>query len=92
MATKPYRCIILTLPYTIKLKGICDTVPGVAETAKEQQGFEFATMNPDDILNNDEIDVVSVCTPNVFHKDLVIKALRAGKHVYCDKPLTANSE
>ena len=51
MAIKPYRCIILILPYTIKLKGICDTVPGVAETAKEQQGFEFATMDPDDIIN-----------------------------------------
>lgn len=95
MHTYGYKTIPLyyqDLPYVIKLKGICDTVPGVAEKAAAQQGFEFATMNPDDIINNDEIDVISVCTPNVFHKDLVIKALKAGKHVYCDKPLTANSE
>ena len=92
--TYGYKTIPLyytNLPYTIKLKGICDTVPGVAEAAKEQQGFEFATTNPEDIINNKDIDIVSVCTPNVFHKDLVIKALKAGKHVYCDKPLTSNS-
>ena len=93
MHTYGYKTIPLyysNLPYIIKLKGICDTVQGVAETAKKQQGFEFAATDPDDIINNDEIQIVSICTPNVFHKDLVIKALKAGKHVYCDKPLTAN--
>lgn len=95
MHTYGYKTIPLyyaDLPYLIKLKGVCDVVPGVAETAKEQQGFEFSTMNPDDIINCDEIDIISICTPNVYHKDLVIKALRSGKHVYCDKPLTSNSK
>ncbi len=95
MHTYGYKTIPLyynDLPYAIKLKGICDTVPGVAEKAAAQQGFEFSTMNPDDIINNAQIDVVSICTPNVFHKDMVIKALKAGKHVYCDKPLTADSQ
>jgi predicted dehydrogenase len=93
MHTYGYKTIPLyytNLPYKIKLKGICDTVPGVAESAREQQGFEFATTDPDEIIGNEQIHVVSVCTPNVFHKDLVIKALKAGKHVYCDKPLTSN--
>lgn len=95
MHTYGYKTIPLyysNLPYKIKLKGICDTVDGVAESAKQQQGFEFATINPDDIINNKDIDIISICTPNVFHKELVMKALKAGKHVYCDKPLTSNSE
>lgn len=95
MHTYGYKTIPLyytNLPYKIKLIGICDTVPHVAENAKEQHGFKFSTINPDDIINNKDIDIVSICTPNVFHKDLVIKALNAGKHVYCDKPLTSNSK
>jgi predicted dehydrogenase len=72
--------------------GICDAVPGVAQRAKESLDFEFATENPDDIFGNPEIDVVDVCTPNVYHKDQVLKALSAGKNVYCDKPLATSYE
>ncbi len=39
---------------------------------------------------NKDIDIVHICTPNAFHKEMVIKALQAGKHVYCDKPLTTS--
>lgn len=78
------------LPYRIRLVGVCDAVPEVAEYAREMLGFEFATTNPDDIIARDDIQVVDVCTPNVFHKDVVLKALKAGKHVYCDKPLAAS--
>ena len=38
----------------------------------------------------EDIDVVSVCTPNDMHEDMVIDALRAGKHVYVDKPLAVD--
>ncbi len=78
------------LPFKINLVGICDTVPGVAEKAKEQLGFQFATTNPEDIFNNKDINVVDICTPNVFHKDGVMSAIKAGKNVYCDKPLAAS--
>lgn len=78
------------LPFKINLVGVCDTVPGVAEKAKEQLGFQFATTNPEDIFNNTDINVVDICTPNVYHKEGVISAIKAGKHVYCDKPLAAS--
>lgn len=92
--TYGYRTIPLyysNLPFKIRLVGICDAVPEVAAKAKEMLGFEFATSNPDDIFNNPEIDIIDVCTPNIYHKeDAVMKAIKAGKNVYCDKPLATS--
>ena len=93
--TYGYKTIPLyysNLPFNIKLVGVCDSVPEVAERAKESLGFEFATSNPDDIFNRKDIDIVDICTPNIFHKEGVLKALKAGKNVYCDKPLAASYE
>jgi predicted dehydrogenase len=78
------------LPFRTKLMGVCTAHKETAEEARELHGFSFATTEPDEIINNQEIDIVHICTPNVFHKDQVIKALKAGKHVYCDKPLTTS--
>lgn len=93
--TYGYKTIPLyysNLPFKIKLVGVCDSVKEVAEKAKETLDFEFATDNPDDIFNRDDIDVIDICTPNIFHKEGVLKALKAGKHVYCDKPLATSFE
>ena len=57
------------LPYTVKLGGICTRRIAIAEQAKEQQCFEYATDNADDIFNDPDIDIVSICTPNNSHKD-----------------------
>lgn len=80
------------LPFKIKLAGVCSRTLEGAEKAKEQLGFGFATDNPEDIFNCPDIDIIDICTPNMFHKDAVIKAIRAGKHIYCDKPLASNYE
>lgn len=93
--TYGYRTIPLyysNLPFKIKLVGVCDSVPEVAQRAKETLDFEFATTNPDDIFNHPGIDIVDICTPNIYHKEGVLKALKAGKHVYCDKPLATSYE
>ncbi len=90
-----YRTIPLYysgLPFRIKLAGVCDAIEEVAENARDTMGFEYATDNPEDIFSNQEIDVVNVCTPNIYHKDAVLGALKAGKNVYCDKPLAASFE
>jgi len=93
--TYGYKTIPLyysNLPYKIRLVGVCDSVPEVARKAKESLDFEFATTDPDEILNCKDINVVDICTPNIYHKDAVIKALNEGKHVYCDKPLATSYE
>ena len=93
--TYGYRTIPLhygNLPFKIKLVGVCDSSATAAYQAKETLDFEFATTHPDDLLNRSDINVVDVCTPNVFHREMVMKALSAGKNIYCDKPLTSSYE
>ena len=43
------------------------------------------------LIEGDDIDVVYIATPNVFHKELVISAARASKHILCEKPLGMNT-
>ena len=76
------------LPYKANLIGACNRSLPAAEYARDSLGFAYATQNEDDIFNDDRIQLVHICTPNEFHYSQVKKALAAGKHVYCDKPLT----
>ncbi len=70
-----------------KLVGVCSRTVKKAEEAKELFGFEFATGDYRELLRDDRIDVVSICTPNGQHEQMAVDALKAGKHVYIDKPL-----
>jgi predicted dehydrogenase len=75
------------LPFKIKLVGICNRTLSKAERLKEDFGYEFATSDYTDLLNRKDIDIIDVCTPNHLHHEQITAALRAGKHVYADKPL-----
>ncbi|MDR1306925.1 MAG: Gfo/Idh/MocA family oxidoreductase [Treponema sp.] len=77
------------LPFVPRLVGVCDSNGEAARAMKDYHGFEFATSSLDELLSRKDIDVVTVSTPNVFHKEQILAALAAGKHVYCDKPLAA---
>lgn len=50
------------------------------------QDMRHVTNNINDIYNNNDIEAVFICTPNCFNKDLTIKGLLSGKHVFCEKP------
>lgn len=56
--------------------------------AKERFGFLESSLEFDDLLNDEEIDVIDICTPPYAHHEMVVKALQAGKHVICEKPLS----
>lgn len=77
-------------PCKVVLKGVCDSNESLAKKGIEQVGFEFYTKDYRELLARDDIDVINVCTPNNMHKEAVIAALKAGKHVYCEKPLAFN--
>ncbi|MDR0402769.1 MAG: Gfo/Idh/MocA family oxidoreductase [Treponema sp.] len=78
------------LPFLPKLTGVYDANFEAAKRMKEQNGFEFAASDLDELLSRKDIDAVTVSTPNVFHREQILAALAAGKHVYCDKPLAAS--
>lgn len=78
------------LPFRIRLVGVCNRTLSVAENARDAYGFDFATGNAEDIFNCSDIHVVNICTPNISHKKDILTAIRSGKHIYCDKPLTTN--
>lgn len=80
------------LPFKVKLIGICNRTLSKAERLKEDFGFEFATSSYTDLLDRKDIDIIDVCTPNYLHHEQITASLRAGKHVYADKPLCITDE
>ncbi len=77
-------------PARINLVGVCSAHKETAEAAKKMAGFGFATTSYEDLLEREDIDIIDCCIPNYLHKGLLISALKAGKHIYCDKPLAMN--
>lgn len=55
---------------------------------KEKYGFINASLDFNDLLSDDEIDVIDICTPPYLHEEMITKALSVGKHVICEKPFT----
>ncbi|HTL52436.1 MAG TPA: Gfo/Idh/MocA family oxidoreductase, partial [Planctomycetota bacterium] len=74
-----------------ELVAICDVVPGKAEAVAKEHGFKHAFTDYNEMMKLKEIDAVSVCTPNAFHKGPTLAALKAGKHVLCEKPIALNA-
>ena len=61
----------------------------------EEYGIPHLYANWEDLLGRDDLDIVSVCTPNFLHSPIAIAALDRGCHVLCEKPLartTAEAE
>ena len=64
-----------------------DINPAVFDTWREKYGVTKFYERTADLINDPEIDIVDVCSPNMYHADQAIAALEAGKHVICEKPL-----
>jgi predicted dehydrogenase len=65
----------------------CDIIKERADQARAELGAEKSFSSLDELLAGDDIDLVDICTPHPSHAELAIKALRAGKHVICEKPM-----
>lgn len=79
------------LPDRYVVAGLADPTPD-----RLTLGAQLAGLGPDAVhaaaaalLARDDIDVVDVCTPQHLHRDVVVAAARAGKHVLCEKPIAA---
>jgi predicted dehydrogenase len=69
---------------------LCDPREDALERRSREWGVERLYTRLEDLLADDEIDAVEVLTPTHLHKEHVIAAARAGKHISCQKPM-ANS-
>lgn len=70
----------------VEIKYFCDIIPEKAQACVEKYGCATAVADYHDILNDPDLDAVSVCTHNDFHSIISTDFLRAGKHVLCEKP------
>ena len=77
----------------VEMVAFCDIIVERAEAACKQYGTADAKFyeNYKDLLADESIDVVHVCTPNISHSFITVDALEAGKHVMCEKPMAINS-
>jgi predicted dehydrogenase len=73
-----------------RLAGLASSSAARSDAAADALGIETAYASIDDLLADDAIDVVHVCTPNALHADQARAALAAGKHVICEKPLATS--
>lgn len=76
----------------ISLVGIASAGGMHAQISGKKFGFQYATSVDDEIINDPNINTVAILTRHDSHADLVVKALKAGKNVFVEKPLATTPE
>jgi predicted dehydrogenase/threonine dehydrogenase-like Zn-dependent dehydrogenase len=76
----------------VRPRAIC-SAGGVSATVRgERHGFEIACTSVDDVISDDTVDAVFLATRHNLHSEQALSALRAGKHVFIEKPLAISEE
>lgn len=70
-----------------RMRAICGRDERAVEAAARQLGWESVETDYHKLMQRDDIGLVDVSTPGYLHRDVVLAALGAGKHVLCEKPL-----
>src|SRR6188508_916724 len=70
-----------------RLVHAADSAPDRAEYARDVLGYARATTDYREVLADPEVDVVSICAPNLLHREIGIAAARAGKPFWIEKPV-----
>ena len=83
--------ILKKLP-SVHLIGMCSASGMSTQHAAERFGFSYATTDENQILTDAQIDTVAILTRHDVHARQIKSALRAGKHVFCEKPLAIDEK
>jgi hypothetical protein len=78
------------IPELCEIVAVADILPDKLATAQTKWGITDVYEDYRKMLERDDIDAVSVCTPNAVHSIATVDALKAGKHVLCEKPMAMN--
>ena len=76
---------------TVEVAAVAAITEEEAKRFAEANNIEWATADVDSILKSGDIDGVHICTPNALHAPIALAALKAGKHVLCEKPLALSA-
>jgi predicted dehydrogenase/threonine dehydrogenase-like Zn-dependent dehydrogenase len=74
-----------------QIRAIVDALGSNANSVAHQFNANYASTDYEDVLNDPDLDAVIICTHHHLHAQQTISALKAGKHVYCEKPLALNN-
>lgn len=91
-ATSMHLPNIATMPERFRLHAVMSRKGHNAKTVAKQFNAAYATTDLNSILSDDNIDLVMIATRHDSHASLVLQALKAGKHVFVEKPLATNQE
>ncbi len=83
--------IVRTRIREAELVAVVDVIESLARSVGEELGVKWYS-SYDRALRDEGIDAVIIATPTFLHKEMIVKAAEAGKHVFVEKPLTVTSD
>lgn len=83
---------VFPLDAELVLEYLAEITPELAAQKAKEFGFQRSTGNWLDVVQDPNVDVIDICTPNFLHKDIALAAIANGKHVYSEKPLALNAK
>ena len=78
-------------PLSVRLVAVATSHRESAEAARVHGGFESATADWRDLVARRDIQIIDIASPNAVHAEQLLAAMKAGKHIYCDKPLVVTA-
>lgn len=78
----------------VEVVALCDLIEEKAKATAKRHGLTDVKIytNYKEMLADESIDIIHVCTPNVAHCQVTVDAFEAGKHVLCEKPMAATTD
>ena len=74
----------------VRIVAVADIREEAARETAERHGIPKYYVDPYKMLEEEKPDIISVCTPNAYHKEYTLAGFRAGCHVVCEKPVAMN--
>lgn len=75
----------------VEITAVAGTKKEKVDLFKQEFSIKRGYIDYRDMLRREEIDIISICVPTFLHKEVAVAAMKAGKHVVCEKPLAINS-
>ncbi len=80
------------LGFSAEAMGVCTTSYEKSQKIASEFGIPHAARSAEELIQDPDIDIIDICTPNICHDSQLRSALAAGKHILCEKPLCVTAE